>query len=168
MLAVEKGVNLNPEAITVFGLINKTQDNLPIARRLKGALIDLTIDVGGVITLGRVAKVGRIKRKSLDNFRQVLMNPNNAVAVSTSINAFQLIGGDNVWKKEVACVNPNTKVAISPAGYIKFRGTDDSSNDDVLRLNVAKLLLDVVRDSSEMIIFHIIAILCLYTHMLKS
>lgn len=92
MLAVEKGVNLNPEAITIFGLINKTQDNLPIARRLKGALIDLTVDVGGVITLGRVAKVGRIKRKSLDNFRQVLMNPNNAVAVSTSINAFQLIG----------------------------------------------------------------------------
>ena len=28
----------------------------------------------------------------------------------------------------------------------------------MLRLNVAKLLLDVVRDSSEMIIFHIIAI----------
>ncbi len=117
-----------------------------------------------------VAKVRRIERVGFRDFGQPSKFPNDAVAVAPGVEAKESFGIDGVREERIPLCHLDTQVVINSTCYVVSGGVDDGSHDDVLRLDVAKFLLDVVWDSSEMIILlHIVKILLLlFTHILKS
>ena len=101
VLTVEYGSYLHSHANVLYVLVDKTDGENPLTRWLKAALIDFSIDVGGVITLVGVTEVRRLERESLDDLGQVFENPDNAVAVAMGINASHSVGVDGIGEYNI-------------------------------------------------------------------
>ena len=61
MLTVEDGSYLHSHTNVLYVLADKADGYYPLTRWLKAALINFTVDVGGVITLVRVTEVRRLE-----------------------------------------------------------------------------------------------------------
>lgn len=61
MLTVEDGSNLYSHTNVLNVLADNADGYYPLTWRLKAALIDFTVDVGGVITLVGVTEVRRLE-----------------------------------------------------------------------------------------------------------
>ena len=153
MLTVEDGSNLYPHANVLCVLADNADGDNPLTRWFKATLIDFTVDVGDVITLVGVTEVRRLERESLDDLGLVFENPDDTIAVATGIYASQSVRVDGVGEYYIPFGHLDTQMAIHTTGNVRFLNVDDCSDDDVLLLNVAKFLLDVVRNSSKMAIF---------------
>ena len=153
MLTVEDGSNLYSNANMIFVLADQTDGYCPFTRRFKPTLIDFPVNVCGVIALARVTKIGGVERESLDDLGKVFENPDNAVAVATGIDTSQLFWVNGVGELYLSIYHLDTQMVVSAAGNVVFVNVDDGRENDVLLLNVAKFLLNVVGNSSEMFVF---------------
>ena len=162
VLLVKNGVDSGLETNPICDLGHNRQIDVPIARRFETSLVDITVHISGVIAFVGVSKVGSLPRVSLLDFREVLENPDDAIAIPASVEALKAIGCDQVRHLNSAVVERDTKLAEYIAGDVCLGGIYDGSNFDMLRVGAAKFLLDIVRNPYEVnVFFHIFIVKCL-------